>query len=103
MRLKELRESQGMGQQQVADALGLPIGTYRKYENESRQPPIEILFLLADLYDVSLDNLMGRKTTPQELQKTQLVALYKLLNNEGRELLLLMAKMIVKSGDYLSI
>ena len=103
MRLRELRDSRGMSQQEVADAIDLPVSTYRKYEYGNRQVPLEVLFQLADFYEVSLDYLMGRAVSQEELDKTQLTALYNLLNDEGKALLLLMARMIVKSGDYLSI
>ena len=103
MKLKELRKSHGMGQQDVADALGIPITTYRKYENETRQAPLEVLISLADHYKVSLDYLMGRDLTPDEMRKVQLDSLYGILDEDGRELLVTLARMIVKSGDYLSI
>ena len=48
MKLKELRKAHNMGQQDVADVLGIPITTYRKYENGTRQTPTEVLVALAD-------------------------------------------------------
>lgn len=103
MRLKELRNERGMRQQEVADRLGLPIGTYRKYEYGDRQVPLEILVNLADLYEVSIDYLMERKTSPSDLDKAQLSSIYDMLNDDGKGLLLTMARLIVKSGEYLSI
>ena len=49
-----------MTQQQVADALGLNSVTYLRYEKGQRQMPLELLPMLADLFDVSLDYLFGR-------------------------------------------
>lgn len=103
MKLKELRNSRNMSQQAVADVLGIPITTYRKYENGTRQVPTEVLFDLADYYQVSLDYLMDRDLSPDEIRKAQLDSLYGILNEEGRELLVTLAKMIVKTGDYLAI
>lgn len=103
MKLKELRKAHNMGQQDVADALGIPITTYRKYENGTRQTPTEVLMEIADYYRVSLDYLMDRDLTPDGMRKAQLDSLYGILNEEGRELLVTLARMIVKSGDYLSI
>lgn len=103
MRLKELREGSRMTQQQVADIIGVPYTTYVKYEHEKRATPMEVLVALADLYETSLDYLMGRDMTPDEARKTQLDSLYKILNEDGKNLLVTLAKMIVKSGDYLAL
>lgn len=103
MRLGELRESLGMTQQDVADRLDIPVTTYRKYEYESRQTPMEVLFALADIYDVDLDYLAGRDVSPDESRKAQIDSLYKMLNDEGKDLLLTLTRLIVKSGEYLSI
>ena len=59
-RLKALRVEKKMTQQQVADALGLNSVTYLRYEKGQRQMPLELLPMLADLFDVSLDYLFGR-------------------------------------------
>ena len=103
MRLRDLREARGLTQSEAAAIFDMPMTTYRNYERGDRQPPIEVLFQFADYYGVSLDYLLGHSVSPEEMQKTQLDSLYKLLNDEGKALLLLMARMIVKSGDYLSI
>ena len=103
MRLKELRRSQGMTQESVAESIGLPVATYRNYERGNRQAPRDVLFSLADLYNVSLDYIMGRDMSSDEQGKAQLVALYDMLNDEGKSLLVKLARMTVKSGEYLSI
>ncbi len=52
---------------------------------------------------MSLDYLLDRDLSPDEIRKAQLDSLYGILNEEGRELLVTLAKMIVKTGDYLAI
>ena len=59
-RMKALRIEKKMTQQQVADALGLNSVTYLRYEKGQRQMPLELLPMIADLFDVSLDYLFGR-------------------------------------------
>lgn len=103
MRLKELRVSHKLTQGEVATAMDLPLATYRNYEHESRQIPMDSLFRLADLYDVSLDYLMGRDVNDEDAVKAQLGMLYDLLNDDGRQLLLTIVRALVKSGDYLLI
>lgn len=59
-RIKALRVEKKLTQQQVADALGLNSVTYLRYEKGQRQMPLELLPMIADLFDVSLDYLFGR-------------------------------------------
>lgn len=63
MQLKEIRIKRNLTQQAVADRLGCSSVTYNRYENGSRQPSIETLLRLADLFGVAVDTLLGRKET----------------------------------------
>ncbi len=59
-RLKELRKSYGYTQRQVAERLCISQPSYIRYENGSSEPTLENLAALADLFDVSVDYLLGR-------------------------------------------
>ena len=65
MRLKELRKQRKLNQQAVADVLNCSQAVYSRYENGDREPPLEAIIRLADFYNVSLDELVGR--TPMEV------------------------------------
>ena len=60
MKLKEIRTKRSLTQQQVADYIGCSSVVYSRYENGSRQPSIEALLRLADLFGVTVDALLGR-------------------------------------------
>lgn len=60
-RLKELRKQLNQTQSEVALNLNVPYQTYQSYELGKSVPPLDKLIKLADLYDVSLDYLVGRK------------------------------------------
>ena len=60
LRLKEERIKHKMTQEQVAQFLGLSRGAYANIENEKRQCDIEVYIRLADLYNISVDYLLGR-------------------------------------------
>ena len=47
-------------QEQVAIFCDITEKTYQNYELMTREPKIEILIRIADLFDVSLDYLTGR-------------------------------------------
>lgn len=59
--LKELREQYQFTQKQVAEKLGVVYQTYQSYELGINLPSLENFVKLADIYDVSLDYLLGRK------------------------------------------
>lgn len=58
--LTEQRKLNKMTQRQVAEHLGISQPSYIRYENGSAQPTLENLVKLADLFDVSVDYLLGR-------------------------------------------
>ena len=62
MILKEIRKTRKMTQQEVADKLSCDVTTYARYENGDRNPPLDILLSLSELFDVTLDYLVGRET-----------------------------------------
>ncbi|MGI6700748.1 MAG: helix-turn-helix domain-containing protein [Christensenellales bacterium] len=62
-RLRELRLSKNLKQEQVATIIGVDKSTISLYENNSRQPSIEILIRFASFYRVSIDYLLGQTQT----------------------------------------
>lgn len=59
-RLKECRKAQGLTQMQVATYCDITEKAYQNYELMTREPKLEILVRIADLFQVSLDYLTGR-------------------------------------------
>lgn len=47
--------------------LGISIMTYYRYERGEREPSLSTLVALADLFDVSLDYLVGRSDDPRRI------------------------------------
>ncbi|MFP7169739.1 helix-turn-helix transcriptional regulator [Terribacillus sp. 7520-G] len=59
-RLSELRKKKNWSLQDTADRLGIAKSTYAGYESGYRRPSFEALIMLADLFDTSCDDLLGR-------------------------------------------
>lgn len=59
-RIRELRKESKMTQQKMADFCGIQLRAYQSYEYKQGYPSIPNLLALADLFNVSLDYLMGR-------------------------------------------
>ncbi|MBM4062031.1 MAG: helix-turn-helix transcriptional regulator [Planctomycetes bacterium] len=60
LRLRELRARRGLTQDQVARHLGCHESAVSRWESGSRFPTGEDLVKLADLFEVSTDDLLGR-------------------------------------------
>lgn len=59
-KLKMLREKHGYTQQRLADALHVTKNSISHYERNISLPDLNILCAIADIFDVSLDYLLGR-------------------------------------------
>ena len=59
-RLKLCRNQKGLTQNQVAIYCDITEKTYQNYELMMREPKLEILLKIAELFEVSLDYLVGR-------------------------------------------
>lgn len=68
-RLKQLRGKRT--QADIAKKLGISRARYSHYENEFVQPDNELLQRMADLYEVTVDNLLGRETISELIKKSQ--------------------------------
>ena len=64
-RLYELREQAGLTQAQVAEKLGISDRAYAFWEREPTAIRAEQLTILADLFEVSSDHLIGRQPPKQ--------------------------------------
>lgn len=63
--LCELRKKRGLTQQQLGDIVGVGKVTISRYENNCREADYQTLIRLAQYFDVSIDYLLGRISTPQ--------------------------------------
>ncbi|MBQ7935654.1 MAG: helix-turn-helix transcriptional regulator [Clostridia bacterium] len=59
-RLKQCRKEKGLTQGQVAIYCDITEKAYQTYELMTREPKLEIIIRIADLFDVSVDYLVGR-------------------------------------------
>ena len=64
--LRLLRESHGVSQQKLADAVGLTQQSINKYENHKIEPDIATLMLIADFFHTSVDYLIGHTEAQAE-------------------------------------
>lgn len=82
---KELRKLQEWTQEQVAEILGVTSQAVSKWECGSSYPDIEMLAIIANLFKVSTDYLLGVDITKQEQEIAELIATSKKLCAENKE------------------
>lgn len=68
-RLKDLREDNDLTLRKLASMLNMPHTQYWNYEKGYRDIPTDILIKLADIYETSIDYLLGRTDNPAPPEK----------------------------------
>ncbi len=76
LRLRELRNSRKMSQQELANSLGISKSSVNMYERGEREPSLDTLEIIADFFNVDMDYLMG---------KTSEIKTFQVFNNENVE------------------
>lgn len=79
-RLIELRTKKKLTQKAVADKLKISRSTYSNYESDFREPDFKNAELLADIFGVSVDYLLGRGKVESEEEK-ELLEISKMIQN----------------------
>lgn len=69
IRIKELRKKSGYTQKELAHLLGIGQTTVANYEQGTRIPDTEKLNKIADLFDITLDYLLGRTGNKSPVNK----------------------------------
>lgn len=59
--LLRLRKEKGMTQEELAEKVNVSAQAVSKWENDISMPDISVLPVLAEIFDVSIDELLGRE------------------------------------------
>jgi transcriptional regulator with XRE-family HTH domain len=96
--LRNLRIEKGLSQQSLADKLGVSQQSIYKYENKITEPNIDMIKVIADFFDVSVDYLIGYSSCAHKVEAVQetelnadelhLIQNYRTLPTSTRQLLL---------------
>ena len=90
--LRQLREESRISQQRLAEMLNTSQQSIFKYEKTTSEPDIATLIKLADIFDVSVDYLIGKTDDPSPKQKKPAAIsdeLWEAMQNNPRALALL--------------
>ena len=100
-RLKQLRSARKMTQTRLAQLLEISPRVYNRWENGVATPHLDTVVRIADILDVTLDELAGRKEAngDTKIHNPELHRLYKkvdLLSDEDQKALLVVIDSLVK-------
>ena len=89
-RLKELRTSKKISQQQLAIELGVDRTMIGKYELKNNQPSKDVLEKMANIFDVTPAYLMGYDVSSTNenkysVKEKELIDIYRNLDERGKE------------------
>jgi transcriptional regulator with XRE-family HTH domain len=98
IRLSEIRKKYGYTQKQLADELNMTQQVISNIERNTTTPDINFLQGAADLYKISLDELIGRQVTFEtgsSLEK-QILSIIEKMDDTGKELSLGLVNQVAK-------
>ena len=76
-RLKKLRKENNLSQNALAEEIGFAYQNIQKYENGTAEPLVKNLKILAEIFDVSIDYLVGEsnfRSSKQFLKNIELLS-----------------------------
>ena len=69
--LLAIRTQHKFTQKEVAEAIGVKLGTYNAYEKQRSEPPAEIIVRLAYFYNVSTDEMLQKDNLMKDPEKSK--------------------------------
>lgn len=72
-RIRELRKQRGLTMKQLGSMLGLAESTVSQYETGKRQPDNETLLKLGEIFDVTVDFLLGGEKCPLPFSRVDIL------------------------------
>ncbi len=103
--LKEFREQRGLSQVQLAEMVGVHPRVYNRWERGGAAPRLEFVIGLADILQVTLDELTGRQPPGEpdiKVRNPKLHSLYRQidrLNADDQHALLVLLDSLIKRAE----
>jgi len=103
--LRKAREERGLTQTQLAELLGITLRVYNRWERGAAVPRLDSIVQLADILQLSLDQLVGRSSTNPALPKLRhpkLQSLYEQvdrLSAEDQKALIILLDSLLKRSE----
>ncbi len=63
-KIREFRKTINLTQKQMAERLNISERAYQYYESGQREPNLDTLFDISNVFDISIDYLLGKTNNP---------------------------------------
>ena len=87
-RLREIRKTRGMSQQDVAQRLGIPQSNLSRIENGKQRLNLSVLAGILSTYGIEMDDFFsfstGANNRPMDAEEQRILSLYRRLGADGR-------------------
>lgn len=83
LNIKRLRNEKGFTQEQLAERLNVSSAAVSKWEAKNSYPDITLLFPLAEIFGVSVDELLGYDREKEKAEINKLISEYRKLHVHG--------------------
>ena len=94
-RFRQLIDDRQIGRKELAEHLNIAYSTLGNYLNGDREPDINMLIKIADLFSVSIDYLVGHPTNQTiSDEETRLMHLFRQMPPEHQQMLTEIAKVM---------
>ena len=82
--IKRLRKAKGFTQEQLAELMNVSCAAVSKWESSDTYPDITLIFPLASLFEISIDELMGYDSARVEEEIANVIETYMQLERNGK-------------------
>lgn len=99
--LIQAREARGYSRTAFADLLGIPYTTLRNYETNQREPGHKLLIKIADILNISIDDLVGRTSKKDILSPAELehIKKYRRIDSDGKKTVDMVLDQLVQKAE----
>lgn len=113
-RIREVRKKHGLTMKQLGEKVGLSESAISQYENGKRQPDNQTLLMFGEIFDVSVDYLLGGEqrspylsdrnkkeaaTSDCDSLRQEAISLYDSLSRSGQDRALSYLRFLAKNED----
>lgn len=96
-KIASLRKQNNYTQEQLADKLGVSAQAVSKWENSITSPDISLLAMIAKLFNITIDELLGAEINDQEERQLNFIT------NKVRKNLTIKIKVLSSDGDKVNV